>query len=224
MDILNCLISGGDDCQWVWYIISGIGITLKYSIIPVFFGLIIGVLLSLMNLSNNIILKIIAKSYISIIRGTPLLVQLFLVYYAIPGELGVDISISTAGILAFSLNSGAYVAEIIRSGIQSVDKGQLDASKALSLSYYSTMKDIVIPQAVRNILPALMNEVVSMVKESALISVIGEADLMRRAQTVVAETYEYLPAFLTATACYYILISILTYFARLLEKKLYAKY
>jgi len=148
------------------------------------------------------------------------LIQLTIVYFGLPGLLGIKLSVFTAGVLAFSFNSGAYVSEIIRSGINSVDKGQVEAAKALGITPILRMKDIIIPQAFLSILPALVNELINLVKESALISVIGEMDLMRRAQVVSAETYTFFTPMLTAAAAYYILVLVISSFAMLLEKRL----
>ncbi len=205
------------------YIPAGIFITLQYALISVFFGLIIGTILSLFRLSSSRILRAIAICYLSIFRGTPLLLQLFIMYFAMPSLLGIEISAFAAGIIAFSMNSGAYVSENIRAGIESVDKGQFEAAKSLGMSYRLMMQNIIIPQAIRNILPSLVNEAINMVKESSIISVIGEADIMRRANVVSAEQYSYLEPLIVAAICYYILVTILSSFAKILEKRLKKK-
>jgi His/Glu/Gln/Arg/opine family amino acid ABC transporter permease subunit len=202
------------------YIPKGILVTLQYALLSVFFGLIIGTILSLFRLSSNKILKFFAISYLSIFRGTPLLLQLFIMYYAMPKFLGINISAFTAGIIAFSMNSGAYVSENIRAGIESVDKGQFEAAKSLGMSYRLMMQHIIMPQAIRNILPSLVNEAINMVKESSIISVIGEADIMRRANIVAAEQYSFSEPLMVAAICYYILVTILSLLAKLLERRL----
>lgn len=202
------------------YISGGIIVTLEYTLISVALGLILGSLLALSKLSSNRFLQIFATSYVSIFRGTPLLIQLSLVYFAVPTIIHYQMSVFEAGIIAFSLNSAAYVCEIIRAGIESIDKGQFEASKALGIPYSAMMKDIIFPQAIKNILPALVNEVINLLKETAIISVIGGADLMARAQIVVAEKYSYFIPLLIASVYYYILVEILSYFAKILERKL----
>lgn len=202
------------------FIIQGTLVTLKYSVISVFFGLIIGALVALLKIVNSIFLKFLAHAYTSIFRGTPLLIQLTIIYFGIPGLLDIQLSIFTAGIVAFSLNSGAYISEIIRAGINSVDKGQVEAAKALGIAPSLRMKDIILPQAFRNILPSLVNELINLVKESALISVIGEMDLMRRAHVVSAETFNFFTPMLTAAAAYYLMVLIISSFAMVLEKRL----
>ncbi len=214
----------GNNYDWVLYIASGAVVTMQYSLLAVLLGLILGTLMALCSLSSYWPWRLFARVYISIIRGTPLILQLGIAYYVLPRVIGINISIFTAGIIAFSLNSAAYVAEIIRSGIQSIDKGQLDAAHALSIPYWPLMIDIIMPQAVRNILPALVNEVINMVKESALIATLGEVDLMHRAQLVAAEHYNYFAPLLVAAFCYYLIILALSYLAKILERRLHDKY
>ena len=203
-----------------YFIIQGVFITLKYSVVAVFLGMILGTLLAICKILNIRTLKLFAHAYTSIFRGTPLLIQLTIVYFGLPSLLNIKLDVFTAGVIAFSLNSGAYVSEIIKAGINSVDSGQTDAAKSLGISPIMCMKDIILPQALRNILPALVNELINLVKESAIISVIGEMDLMRRAQIVSAETYSFFIPMLTAAFAYYILVLIISSFAITLEKKL----
>jgi polar amino acid transport system permease protein len=202
------------------FILQGVFVTLQYSVLAVCFGLVLGTALAICKIANNKPLRIFAHSYTSIFRGTPLLIQLAIIYYSLPGLLGIKLSVFAAGIIAFSCNSGAYVSEIIRSGLNSVDKGQIEAAKALGITPILRMKDIIIPQAFRSILPALVNELINLVKESALISIIGGEDLMRRAQNVSAETYNFFTPMLVAAFAYYILVLIISSFAMALERRL----
>ena len=202
------------------YIPGGILVTLQYALTSVFFGLIIGSAIAFSKLSSSKMLNYFAFIYLSIFRGTPLLLQLFMIYFALPKIIGIDISAFVAGIVAFSLNSGAYVSENIRAGIESVDKGQFEAAKSLGFSRSQMMKLIIMPQAIRNILPSLVNEAINMVKESSIISVLGEADIMRRANVISAEHYSYAEPLMVAAACYYILIMILSFLAKKLEGRL----
>jgi len=204
----------------VLFIIEGSIITLQYSVIAVFCGLVVGSLLAFAKTSKIWLLRLLANIYTSVFRGTPLLIQLSIIYFLIPKILAIQLSVFVAGTIAFSLNSGAYVSEIIRAGIESVDKGQAEAAKALGVKEYLIMKDIIFPQAIRNILPSLINELVNMLKESAIISVLGEADLMRRAQMVAAETYDYFTPIITAAICYYILVLFFSSLAKIVERRL----
>jgi len=202
------------------YILKGTFITLEYAGFSLFFGFIMGLILTLMKLSSLKMLKGFADIYTSVFRGTPLLVQLYLFYQGIPELTGYRISAFEAGILTFSLNSGAYVSEIIRGGVKGIDKGQLEAALSLGVSYPQALKDIIFPQAIKNILPALVNESIDMLKESALISVFGESDLLRRANIVAAEKYLFFEPLLVAGAMYYLLVMILSWFAKRLEVRL----
>lgn len=202
------------------YIVAGVGITLLYAICSVLLGFCGGLVLALMKRSHSRLLRLLPAAYISIFRGTPLLLQLFLVYFSLPQLLGCDISPFAAGLIAFSFNSAAYVAEILRAGMESVPGGQLEVAAVMGLSRWKILRHILLPQALRNVLPALVNEVIALIKESALISTIGEADLLRRANVVASQYYVYLPPLLIAALCYYILVTIVSQFANRLERKL----
>jgi polar amino acid transport system permease protein len=204
----------------VLFISEGVFVTLKYSITSVLFGSIIGVLLAICKVGSSSIIKNFADFYTSIFRGTPLLIQLSIIYYGLPPLLNIKISVFAGGVIAFSLNSGAYVSEIIKAGILAIDVGQFEAAKVLNIPKYYTYKDIILPQVLRNILPSLVNELIDMLKESSLISILGEIDLMHRAQLVAAEKYQYFMPMGIAACCYYILVLALTYFSRLLERRL----
>jgi len=201
------------------FLLAGTLVTLKYTGLSILFGSILGVFFALLKISHIQILRLFANGYTSIFRGTPLLVQLSLVYFATPQLTGYNISAFEAGLIAFSLNSTAYVSEIIRAGIQAIDRGQFEAAQSLGLPYLLTMRDIILPQAIKKILPALVNEAIDLLKESALVSVIGEMDLLRRANVVSAEKFIYFEPLLFIAAIYYILVMILSGFAKLLEKR-----
>jgi len=202
------------------YMLGGVFVTLQYTILSVIFGLIFGTLLSIAKMSSRRALSWFSSAYTSIFRGTPLLVQLTMVYFATPELTGYKISAFEAGILAFSLNSAAYVSEIIRAGIQAVNRGQMEAALSLGVPYRNAMMDIILPQAVKNVLPALVNEVINLLKESSLISVLGEADILRRANFVAAQKYIYFEPLIVAGLLYYILVMGLSVIANLLEKRI----
>lgn len=180
----------------------------------------IGTTLAVMRNSHSLTLSKTSQVIVSIFRGTPLLVQLSVFYFATPQLTGYKISAFEAAILSFSLNSGAYIAEIIRAGIQAIDKGQFEAAQALGLSHMTTMRFIILPQAIRNILPALVNEFISLLKESVIVSIIGEMDLLRRANIVAAEKYIYFEPLILIAVVYYALVTVLTFFMHRLEKRL----
>lgn len=202
------------------YLISGVGVTLQYTLVSLVLGLVLGIFVAMCKISSSQLIRRGANFYTSIFRGTPLLLQLTLVYYGLPQVSGYPITAFEAGILAFSLNSAAYISEIIRAGINAVDKGQFEAVQALGIPYARGMKDIILPQAIRNILPALVNEMVDLLKESSLVSVIGEADLLRRVHLVAAEKYLYFEPLIVVAIVYYVLVMLFSSCAKLLEKKL----
>lgn len=202
------------------FIIKGITITLEFALVSAILGLILGIVLSLFKISRVKALRWFANAYTSVFRGTPLILQLFIIYFATPQLTGYDIPGFLAGVLAFGLNSGAYMSEIIRAGISAVDKGQVEAAEALGIAYSKMMKDIILPQAVKNILPAMMNEFITLTKESAIISTIGALDLMRRADTVAQQYAVFFEPYLIALVLYYIVVMILTLLGRMLERRL----
>ncbi|MDJ1407354.1 MAG: amino acid ABC transporter permease [Candidatus Midichloria sp.] len=209
---------------WYLYILSGIGVTLKCAFFAAIIGISFGSVLAIARISENILLKNISRLYISLIRGTPLMVQLSIIYFGISGMFEIRISPIIAGLIAFSMNSSAYIAEIVRGGILAIDKGQFEAAKALSIPNYLMMKDIIIPQVFRNISPSLVNEVVNLIKESAIIAIIGEADIMRRAQLAASATYDFFKPLLFAALCYYVLVLVLSIIAKYMEEKINANY
>lgn len=205
---------------------EGAKITILISLIALVFGFVLGLLICLMKMSKIKILKWPASAYIHILRGTPLFVQIFIIYFGLPQfgiqfpDIGPISSDFVTGAFALAINSSAYVAEIFRSGIQSVDKGQMEASRSLGLRYVETMRYVIIPQAIKNILPALANEFITLVKESAIISVIGVQDLMFRAgivRTSIAKAFE---PYIAAAIMYLIITSLLSWLVGKLEKKL----
>ncbi len=202
------------------YIIDGIKITLLFTLISAFFGFLWGVILSLFKISTLKPLQWFANAYTSVFRGTPLLLQIALVYYATPQIIGYNIPPLLAGVVTFTLNSGAYISETIRAGILAVDKGQAEAALSLGIPYKPMMQDIILPQGLKNILPALVNESIALLKDSALVSTIGVADLLRRAQIVGAEKYIYFEPLLFAGIVYYLLVMSLTWGGYALERRL----
>ncbi|WP_028829732.1 amino acid ABC transporter permease [Proteocatella sphenisci] len=202
------------------YFITGLKSTLGLSIISVFIGTIIGSLLALMKLSKHKPLKWISAIYIEIVRGTPMITQLFIVYFGSYVLFGLDMNPFVAGIIAVSLNSGAYVAEIIRSGIQSIDKGQMEAGRSLGMSQGMTMKEIVMPQAVKNILPSLCNEFITVIKETSIVSVIGVTDLMYNVNIVRGISFKPLEPLLIAAVIYFVLTFGLSKAVNILEGKM----
>ncbi|MCD8503204.1 MAG: amino acid ABC transporter permease [Bacillaceae bacterium] len=202
------------------FIMKGIQVTLQIVSVALIFGFLLGTVLSLFKISKFKALRWIADIYTSIFRGTPLILQLFLMYYATPQLTGFVITPYAAAVLTFGFNSAAYVSEIIRAGIQAVDKGQREAAEALGVPYRPMLLNIILPQAIKNILPALMNEFITLTKESAIVSTIGVLDIMRRAQIVTAEKYRAFEPLLLVALVYYVLVMALTLLGRLVERRL----
>ena len=203
----------------LFYIAKGSLITIQYSIVSIFCGLIIALFLSLLSYSGSKFLLCIAKIYISIIRGTPLLLQMSFVYFGLSKILGVNLSIFTSAVIALSFNSAAYVAEIIRSGVRSIDKGQFDACRSLNLTKFQAIKDVYIPQIVHNIFPALINEFIALIKESSIVSIFGGLEIMKRTNLVIAEYYSYFIPLAIAGLSYYIMTFTLEMLAYFYEKR-----
>lgn len=207
--------------QYGPFFLEGAKLTLILAFFTVLFGSIIGLFLSLMRLSNSKILKTVSTIYVEFIRGTPMLVQIFIIYYSLP-SIGIELPDMVAGILALSINSGAYVSEIIRAGIQAVDKGQMEASRSLGMRYGQTMLHIIIPQAFKNILPALGNEFIVVIKESSIVSMIGLHDLMYNANIVRGNIFKPFEPLLVAALIYFIMTFILSKLLGLLERRMKA--
>ena len=167
----------------------GAGITIEITALSVGLGLFLGTVIGICRICNNKVLRFLSAIYVDFIRGTPLLVQIFMVYFALPALIGSRIDPFIAAITACSINSGAYVAEIFRAGIQSIDVGQMEAGRSLGLSWMQTMRYIILPQAFKRIIPPLGNEFIAMLKDSSLVSVIGFEELTRRGQLIIASTY-----------------------------------
>lgn len=208
--------------KYYGFFLSGTAITLLLSLFGVILGALIGVLFALMKLSKNRLLKGFSTAYIEVVRGTPMMVQMFIVYYGLPRLIGLDFEDLTLGIVAISLNSAAYVAEIIRAGILSIDKGQMEAARSLGMSHGLAMTNIIIPQAFKNILPALGNEFITLIKESAIVSIIGIHDLMYNTDTVRGNTFKPFSPLLVAAAIYFVITFTLSKLMGLLERRLRA--
>ena len=211
--------------EYMPYYFEGIKYTLLISLITVFFGALFGSLLFFMKTSNFHIwkikpLKIIAVVYIEIIRGTPMLLQILIMYAGSKMFFGIDLSPFTSAIIAIALNSAAYVSEIVRAGIEAVDKGQMEAARSLGMKKSTAMMLIVIPQAVKNILPAIGNEFVAIIKESSMASIIGVNELMFAGKVVVGSTYLGLEPYIVAAVFYFIMTFTLGRIISLIERRM----
>ena len=225
LDIISSYIDIPSDqlLNNIVFIGGGIVLTLELMIGGIIIGLILGAILAIMRYSGLGVKT--ANCFISIIRGTPLLLQLSLFYFTLPNLFGLKLNLLTVGIITFGINSSAYVAEILRSGIESLPKGQFEAAQTLQIPRWPMWKDIIFPQVIRNILPALVNEFIALLKETAIISTLGGMDLMRRAQSIAAEQFTYFVPICIAGIYYYTLILFIEYIGRKIEKRVnYAKH
>ena len=170
-------------------LILGAGVTIEITAFSVAVGFFIGLFVGIARISQFKVLRVLAAIYADCIRGTPLLVQIFLIYFALPMVIGQRVEPFIAAVAACGINSGAYVSEIFRAGIQAIDIGQMEAGRSLGMTWWQTMYSIILPQAIRNILPPLGNEFIAMLKDSSLVSVIGFEELTRRGQLIIAQTY-----------------------------------
>ena len=233
--LLLSLTSCSSNYNWGWYIldptlesglnnieflISGLGLTISISLISIIISIFIGFFIALPGLSNNKLLILVNRSYIEFFRAVPLLVLLLWVYYGLPVIFGISIGAFMAGIISLSLSDAAFEAEIFRAGLQSIGSGQKNAAKSIGLSKAQEMRLIILPQAIRIILPAIGNQFVYVLKMSSLVSIIGLADLTRKANELVVTVYRPLEIYTFLVLEYFVLILIISYFIRKLEKKL----
>lgn len=200
--------------RWRWFV-SGLGFTLLISFFAVMLGLVLGVLAALGKLSKFKPAKWIATVYVDIIRGTPTMVQILIIYYIVFAKITIPAWIT--GVIAFGINSGAYIAEIVRGGILSVNIGQTEAGRSLGLTQRQTMRYIVMPQAMKNILPALCNEFIVLIKETAVIGMVSNIDLVGASKKVQSLTYDFTVPILSAAIIYYVVIKLLTTLLNRLE-------
>ncbi len=219
-DFALCFVKNG---RWQ-YLVNGLGVTLEVALAAIAMGLVVGFLVAIVRSSHDKyghfpVLNFLAKTYLTVIRGTPMVVQLLITYYIILRSVDSKIAIA---ILAFGLNSGAYQAEIIRAGIVSVDSGQMEAARALGLSYWRAMTRIILPQAVRNVLPALGNEFIVLMKDTSIVGYIALIDLAKGGDIIRSQTYSvYLP-YLTVAGVYLVLVMTFTALLGKLERHLRA--
>lgn len=200
-------------------LLKGSVMTIELTVLAIVIGTSLGILLALMKLSKNKIIYAISSFYIWLFRGTPLLLQLFFFYYGLP-FIGYKLSPFEAAVLGLGLNCGAYMAEIIRGGILSIDIGQFEASKALGFTYFNTMRKIILPQTFKVIIPPVGNEFIAMLKDTSLVSTIAMVELMRSAQQMYATTFKPIEIFAAAAVLYLLMTTVFTGVFAIYEKRL----
>ena len=201
-------------------LLSGIGVTIKVSLVALVIGLIIGFLIAICNLSKNKFLKAIGGVYTDVIRGTPSVTQLMIIYFVIFASINWAKWVIAA--IAFGINSGAYVSEIIRAGILSIEKGQTEAGRSLGLNQSQTMIYIILPQALKNVFPALCNEFIVLIKETAIVGYVGLMDIQKAGDFIKSATFLAFMPLIGTAIIYYILIKLLNLFLGWIERKLRA--
>lgn len=207
-------------------LLEGLRLSILVTVISAFIGIILGLFIGLGRLSKKSVIKWLASVYVNFIRGTPLLVQLLIIYAGIPQIIMFitgqpsPMSPIAAAIAACSLNSAAYVAEIFRAGIQSIDNGQIEAARSLGLTKNQAMAQVILPQAFRRIIPPLGNELITLLKETSILSAIGLEEMMRKGQLYVASTFQPFPVYITVALCYFVIVLLISKGLSLLERRL----
>ncbi|WP_419955350.1 amino acid ABC transporter permease [Neobacillus niacini] len=200
-------------------LLKGLQVTLYIFVIAIIIGFLVGLVIALFRLAPIKILNWIAKIYVDAIRGTPFIVQLFFIYFGLNSLQIISLNSTTAGIITVAINAGAYFAEIIRAGIQSIDKGQTEAARSIGFTGAQTMRFIILPQAFRRMLPTITNQSIISLKDTSLLSVIGIADLTQQGQIQASATFEAFKIWLAVGVIYFIIIYLLTLLANFVERR-----
>ncbi len=207
-------------------LLTAMGQTLIMALYSLIFASIIGLMFGMLSVLNNKACKIISQIFVDVIRGVPMIVLAFFVYFGIPyafkNMLNIKFTFSSlqAGIICLSLNCGAYMAEIIRAGIQSVDRGQMEAARSLGMPYWRSMKKVVLPQAIRTMIPSIINQFIITLKDTSILSVIGFPELVNTAKSVISVTHESFQVWIIVGFMYLVVITLLSRLAKLLERRL----
>jgi glutamine transport system permease protein len=202
------------------YLLDGAILTLQITVISLLIALLIGLFFGMLRISNNRMLRFIAAVYVNLIRGTPLLIQILFIYIGLPAALDFKLPPFAAGVIAISINAGAYLVEIFRAGIESIDKGQMEAGRSLGFTYGQTMRLIILPQAVRRMIPAFVNQFIISLKDTSLLSVIGLAELTMQGQSIYSVNFRAFQILSAVGLIYFIIIYALTLVSQWLERRL----
>jgi polar amino acid transport system permease protein len=203
-----------------WLILAGLGVTIAYTVGTILLGLVIGLITGLLRLSRNPMITAPLVAYIEIFRCTPLLVQIVWFYYALPVVLGIDIPAHVAAVLVLSLYTGAFYAEIIRGGVNSIERGQWDAARAIGMRRRQVMRHVILPQAVKRMIPPFMNQSIIQLKNTSLVSTIAVADLLYQGTIITAATYRPLEVYTMVAVIYFLVLFPLTLAAQQVERRL----
>lgn len=199
--------------------LRALGLTIRLTLLSLIFATVIGIIVGMIRVAKVKVLDLICQLYVWVFRSTPLLVQIYFVYFGVPMSTGIRMTPFTAGLITLSLNAGAYMSEIVRGGIESVDRGQMEAARSLGLSYGKAMSKIVLPQALRTMLPSIVNQFIISLKDTSLLSAIGVSELTNNAKNIVANTGNAMPIWAICALYYIIMITILSRIAVILERR-----
>jgi His/Glu/Gln/Arg/opine family amino acid ABC transporter permease subunit len=205
------------------FLLKGAVYTVQVSVLAILFGLVLGWLLGLAAVSGVTVLRVLTAAYVQFIRGTPLLVQIFLIYFGLPA-VGLDIPAFWSGVIALGLNSGGFQAEIVRAGIESIDRGQTEAARSIGMSHVQTLVLILVPQTVRRVIPPLTNELITLTKSSSLLSAIAALELTHAGQLIIARTFAPFEIYAAVAVLYLVLVALLSRGSALLEKRVFVNY
>ena len=209
-------------------LLNGLGMTVQITVLSLLIAMVLGIFVCLMNISHNVVLRGIAKFYIWLIRGTPMLVQAFYFYFAMPQLIQsitgsqFRITVFTASLVTLTLNAGAYISEIFRGSIESVNKGQMEAARSLGLNYAKSMQKIILPQAVRICLPSLVNQFIITLKDSTILYAIGLSEIMYNAKIYVGRTMESFATYTWVAIFFLLIVTILSFISRAVERRINA--
>ncbi|PWU69891.1 amino acid ABC transporter permease [Gracilibacillus dipsosauri] len=214
MESINIILEG------LPTLLKGMGMTVEVTVISLILAMIIGLILGVFSITKSKVLRAIATAFVDIIRGTPLLVQILFIYFGIPSVVDISLTAFSAGVIAITVNATAYLVEIFRAGINSIDKGQMEAGRTIGLSYAQTMRLIILPQATRRMIPAFVNQFIVSIKDTSLLSVIGLAELTLSGQSIYAVNFRAFEILFAVGVLYFVIIYSLTLFSRWLERRL----
>ena len=201
-------------------LIAGLGLTVEITIISLILAGILGMVFGLLSVSKRKSLRAIALVYVDIVRGTPLLVQAFFIYFGIPAALGIQSDPVVSGVITLSLNAGGYLAEIVRGGIESISRGQMEAARSLGLPYGMAMRSVILPQAIRTMTPALINQCIITLKDTSLLSVIGVTELTQTGRLIIANNYQSFEVWAIVAMMLCVIIMILSKISKRIERKM----
>lgn len=201
-------------------LLKGMGMTIEITVISLILAMVIGLVLGVFSITKSKILRTISIAFVDIIRGTPLLVQILFIYFGLPSVIDISLTAFSAGVIAITVNAAAYLIEIFRAGINSIDKGQMEAGRTIGFSYSQTMRLIILPQAIRRMIPAFVNQFIVSIKDTSLLSAIGLTELTLSGQSIYAANFHAFEILFAVGVLYFVIIYSLTLFSRWLERRL----